>query len=106
MRANPAVITPNDDEVNDHTVIEFVLSVVDTPTDISIQIFDLNGRRVRDLRPAPVAAGAFAGPGAPGSWDGTDDSGSKVAPGLYLFRVEADLDTGNETKSGVIAVAY
>ena len=33
-------------------------------------------------------------------------SGSKVAPGLYLFRVEADLDTGNETKSGVIAVAY
>ena len=106
VRANPAVITPNDDEVNDHTVIEFVLSVVDTPTDISIQIFDLNGRRVRDLRPAPVAAGAFAGPGAPGSWDGTDDSGSKVAPGLYLFRVEADLDTGNETKSGVIAVAY
>ena len=106
VRASPPVITPNGDGVNDHTVIEFILSVVDTPREVSIGIFDLGGRRVRDLGPPPLGAGVYAGPGAPGAWDGTDGNGQRVAPGLYLFRVEATLDTGNETKSGVIAVAY
>lgn len=106
VTANPPVITPNGDRINDHTVIEFILSVVDIPTNVSIQILDLSGELVRDLNPRPIAAGVYSGPGAPGTWDGTDNHGNTVAPGLYLFRVEADLDTGNETKSGVIAVAY
>jgi len=106
VTANPPVITPNGDGINDHAVIEFILSVVDTPSDVSVKIFDLSGRQVRDLNPLPMAAGVYSGPGAPGTWDGTDNHGDRVAPGLYLFRVEADLDTGNETKNGVIAVAY
>lgn len=106
VTANPPVITPNGDGINDRAVVEFILSVVDIPTGVSIQIFDLGGRLVRDLNPVPVAAGVYSGPGAPGTWDGTDGHGNRVAPGLYLFRVEADLDTGNETKSGVIAVVY
>ena len=106
VRAEPPVITPNGDGINDRTVIEFILSVVDRPRRVSIRIFDLGGRPVRDLSPPPVAAGAYLGPGAPGTWDGTDAAGRTVPPGLYLYRVEADLDTGNETRSGVVAVAY
>ena len=106
VRAVPSVITPNGDGINDRTVIEFILSVVDRPRRVSIRIFDLGGRRVRDLSPPPIPAGAYAGPGAPGTWDGTNAAGRKVPPGLYLFRVEVDLDTGNETRSGVVAVAY
>ena len=100
------VITPNGDGVNDVTVIGFTLSKVDTPRHVSVQVFDLGGRLVRDLRLRPLAAGAYTGLGAPGTWDGTDAAGNVVPPGLYLFRVDVDFDTGNEVKSGVIAVVY
>ena len=106
VQASPPLITPNGDAVNDRTVVEFVLSVVDTPRQVSIEIFDLNGGLVRSLDLPPVAAGAYAGPGSRGTWDGTDGTGNTVPPGLYLYRVEVGLDTGNEVRSGVIAVAY
>lgn len=42
-----------------------------------VDIFDVRGSLVRDLRPdGPIAA-----------WDGKDRSGSPVAGGLYLFRI-------------------
>ncbi len=106
VSANPPVITPNGDGFNDATVIAFTLAKLDTPRDVSVRVFDLGGRLVRDLRLRPLAAGAYTGPGAPGTWDGTDAGGNVVPPGLYLFQIDVDVDTGDEVKSGVIAVVY
>jgi flagellar hook assembly protein FlgD len=39
-------------------------------------------------------------------WDGTDDSGSSVSPGIYLYRIVAGTDRSDEVRLGVINVAY
>jgi len=113
VRANPAVFTPNGDGVNDDTVIEFILAKVDVPRPVRIRLLDLAGRPVADLDPGLLAAGAYlrlggAGRGqqSPGHWDGRGLSGSRVPPGLYLYRVEVELDSGDEARVGTVAVAY
>jgi len=111
--ANPRVFTPNGDGINDDTVIEFILSKVDRPRAVAIQILDLSGRVVLDLDPGSLVAGSYLRlPGqssnlaSPGLWGGKDASRNLVPPGIYIYRVEVDLDTGNEVKIGLVGVAY
>lgn len=52
--------------------------------EVKISVFDLRGRRVRALLPRTTFS---AGPHQP-SWDGRDDAGREVPPGLYLAQVE------------------
>jgi hypothetical protein len=108
VQANPPVFSPNGDGRNDQTVIEFILAKVDIPRGVKIQIFDLNGRLVADLNPAALVAGTYlrSGAASPGTWDGKNGAGNLVPPGLYLYRVELDLDEDDEVKSGVVGVVY
>jgi iron transport multicopper oxidase len=50
----------------------------------TLTIFDLRGRRVRLLVDGDFAAGS-----QPVIWDGRDDRGAIVPPGLYLARLDA-----------------
>jgi hypothetical protein len=52
--------------------------------DVRITVFDVSGRRVRDLRLEGLAAGSHRL-----AWDGRDAGGAVAAPGLYLARFEA-----------------
>jgi hypothetical protein len=52
------------------------------PADVSLEVFDLTGRRVRTLAQALRAAGAHTV-----AWDGTDDAGHPLASGLYVLRL-------------------
>jgi len=113
VRACPAAFSPNGDGVNDDTVIEFVLAKVEVPRRIDIRILDLAGRTIARLRPGPLAAGAYLrlggagrGPLSPGYWDGSADGGGLVPPGVYVYRVEVELDGGNEVSMGTVAVVY
>jgi hypothetical protein len=45
-------------------------------------VFDVRGRKVRSLDPGPGVGGV-----AP--WDGRDDGGHAVSPGLYFARLTA-----------------
>ncbi|MEW6753311.1 MAG: discoidin domain-containing protein [Candidatus Latescibacterota bacterium] len=110
VQARPAVFTPNGDQVNDRTVIEFALARLSAPRPVRLGFYDLAGRRVRELSLGELRAGAYlldAEMGAgPGSWDGTDEAGERVPPGLYLYRLEVDLDSGVEAQAGLVGVAY
>ena len=112
VSARPGVLTPNGDGINDHTVIEFVLSKLDVPKRVHIRLHDLSGRTVRQLPTTELTAGEYAAApggsqvGEPGYWDGRDDAGRRVPPGLYLYQVEVDLDSGAEVLRGVVSVAY
>ncbi len=50
-----------------------------------VTVFDLAGRRVRDLMDAATPAGETRV-----AWDGVDDAGREAAPGIYLARLELD----------------
>ena len=113
VRTNPPVFTPNGDHINDHTVVEFVLSRVSVPQKIDVDIFDLGGRLVRQLNTGLLGGGQYVRPPAggdpalsPGFWDGRDDDGTLVVPGLYLVRVRAQLDRGDKTAVCTAAVLY
>ena len=49
---------------------------------VRIEVFDAQGRRVRTLADHSFEAGAHSI-----SWDGTDASGRRAGPGVYLYRM-------------------
>lgn len=112
-KANPNPFTPNGDGKNDQTRIEFFLGNVGEPGSIigkelrklNIRIFDLNGRLVRELLNSETRAYAYISDnGIP--WDGNDDNGKKVRPGVYLFQIHLESDNGGETVTKTVVVAY
>jgi hypothetical protein len=52
--------------------------------DVTIEIFDVNGRRVRTLLSRRHDAGRYAAP-----WNGEDDRAARVASGVYFCRMTA-----------------
>jgi len=68
-----------------------ILSIKDALHDlvVEVEIYDLSGRRVRLLSEQRLATtGAYAI-----SWDGTDESGNLVPPGVYAARVRVETNT-------------
>jgi len=51
---------------------------------LRIRVFDVAGRCVRTLFDAPSAAGPHQA-----TWDGCDDHGSRLRPGIFRIRLEA-----------------
>ncbi len=95
----PPVFSPNGDGINDRVQIRFALfkAVDATPR---VGIFDLAGR--------PVAALVSSGAGVlqSFSWDGLDGLGKPVAPGVYVCRIDAGADAGQQKVVRTLAVIY
>ena len=72
---------------------------------VLIEIRDLAGRRVREVYAGEDDLGHHQH-----AWDGTDEVGKIVPPGVYLYRVFAHADEKKEreqvTRFGTIHVAY
>jgi hypothetical protein len=56
---------------------------------VEIVLFDLHGRRIRQLYEADLPAGSDYEV----SWNGTDDSGRPVASGVYYYSLKTDSGT-------------
>ena len=104
---SPGVFTPNGDGINDETVFAFSVVLVGSSSAAQVEIYDLSGRRLRRIdERREVSAGRYEIP-----WDGLDDSGELVPPGLYAVRLGLDaLTAGTGVKdthvTTTIAVAY
>ena len=89
-KITPRVFTPNGDGINDETALSFSVFQIDGPGEFAAGVYDLAGRRIRDL--------SFALQWASGEhrlfWDGRDSMGMLMEPGIYLLHVEFDTDTG------------
>ena len=90
-----SVFTPNGDGINDEALIDFVLAKAEgLPPEVSIH--DLSGRQVRLMQ---TGTDGFR-------WDGQDESGQLVAPGLYIVRISLNADVGEQTAHRLINLVY
>jgi len=113
VKAVPKVLTPNNDNKNDFTVFEFTLAKVET--NVVIKVFNTNGSLVYSRDKFMTAgqysaekslAGRDEAPNLPGYWNGKDEDGELVPPGIYVYQVIADTDEGGVIKGGTVVVAY
>ena len=58
---------------------------------VELTVYDVTGRRVRTLHSGALSAGRHTV-----SWNATDESGSRVAPGVYFAKMSSDGFTGSQ----------
>ena len=102
-RVVPRVLTPNGDGINERAELSFSVYRMEGPGIFDVGVYDLTGYRVRDL--------SFARPQASGKhrifWDGRDDGGDLLAPGLYLLQIRFSVDSGDVTPfAAAVALVY
>ena len=68
---NPAVVIP--------------LNLATDAAGVSLTVYDVLGRRVRQVWAGPLGAGSHRF-----GWDGRDEAGKAVAAGVYVYQVEVD----------------
>ena len=100
FRVAPNPFTPNGDGVNDEIVVAFDIQRLLTPRPVHLEIFDLNGRCLRFIE-RQLSSGGYLQ-----QWDGRDDAGQVVPPGLYLLRISTEADHAGEPQTRIVSVAY
>jgi hypothetical protein len=63
------------------TLISFT---VPAPADVRLEVFDIEGRKVKTLLSGPAEPGARSA-----VWDGKDHTGADVSPGAYFYRLRS-----------------
>lgn len=95
------IITPNGDLHNDTFEIFFNLLQLTKPTPVTLEIYDLSGRRLHTVFDEEKIIGPAAH-----NWDGRRADGSLVPTGHYLWLLRVQADAFEEHHTGVLGVAY
>ena len=82
---------------NPETWLPFELS---QDTEVIVSIYDVQGKRVRQLQLGMTVAGKYVGANRAIHWDGKTETGELVASGTYFYQIEAGDYT--ETRKMVI----
>jgi hypothetical protein len=101
LRVTHPTFTPNGDGLNDTAQIDFDLLLVTDSVGIAFDIYALSGQRVRRIVPSVQRAGPVQV-----EWDGRDERGLLLPPGLYLYQLRVDGDTDTQTRAGLLGIAY
>ncbi|MSR83398.1 MAG: hypothetical protein EXS58_10820 [Candidatus Latescibacteria bacterium] len=89
LMVRAALFTPNGDGVNDEVAFDFAVVLVGDQSPVEVEIRDLAGRLVRRL-----VEGQAVGTGQRlVRWDGRDEGGKLVPPGVYFARLRLMADT-------------
>ncbi|MBI2505716.1 MAG: gliding motility-associated C-terminal domain-containing protein, partial [Candidatus Latescibacteria bacterium] len=95
----PPVLTPNGDGINDQVQIRFALFKVEGG-EARVGVYDLSGRLLRELgQPQGREVKVF-------QWDGRDQEGGLVAPGIYLCHIDVGAEAGEDKTVHPLIVAY
>ena len=105
-KAVPNPFTPNGDGRNDVTSFSFFVSNLLTPRPVRLTIYDITGRRVRSLVNEEQTAHAYVEQSAI-QWNGRDDNGRLLPPGLYIYQIVVDVDgVSSAVVTKTITIAY
>ena len=97
----PNPFTPNGDGINDEVVISYDILRLIRPGLVSLEVFDLTGYRRRLIGELLLTSGGYTE-----TWDGRDENGQPVPPGIYLLRIRGDTDTKESVALKQVAVVY
>ena len=102
LTIGPNPFTPNGDQINDFAEISLEIFKLTTSRALDVRIFTLDGLQVWQGQQMVLSGRTTI------HWNGTDDSGKIVPPGLYIcqVRLDADDEGSTSTRSQVVAVAY
>jgi flagellar hook assembly protein FlgD len=89
VTVDPAVFSPNGDGINDEASFRFKVVKVSDDSPVEVLIHDLSGRVVRRLVEQRALSTGIYGL----AWNGRDEGGKTVPPGVYLARLRVDTDT-------------
>ena len=95
------LFTPNGDGINDAFALSYALLKIVTEAAVTLEMYDLAGRRVRRAYEGMDGNGSYAV-----EWAGKDDRGLLVPPGLYLYELRVQADEDSERRWGSVGVAY
>ena len=99
--AVPDVLTPNGDGINDRMLISYNLVEATGGVLIGVEIRDLAGRLVHQVSSEVQQIGRYEQ-----SWDGRDEAGRLVPPGIYLYRVTTDMNVDGSVATGTVRLLY
>ena len=98
---SPRLFTPNGDGVNDVLQIEYDLVNLSGDVPVAIDLYDLAGVKRCEVAHSTAASGRFSA-----VWEGVDDAGNLLPPGLYLLRLEVDSDKAKDVEVAVVRLIY
>ena len=96
----PNPFSPNGDGINDETLVHMNILDISAGRPVEMRIYQLDGTQVYE-RSQMVSSGRAVMP-----WNGTDTSGRRVLPGIYICQIRLETDSGDITLLRSIAVAY
>ena len=79
---------------------KFVVSNLREQARVTVDIFTLDGRRLRRLREDGLARAYSL------AWDGRGGGGRIVEPGLYIYEIRIEAGAGSSARRGTTVVAY
>jgi hypothetical protein len=95
------VLTPNGDGVNDELEIRYALFRLPEQVPVTLEIYALDGRRVAALETGVQGSGTQSA-----RWDGRDQDGNLLSPGVYLLAVAIRSEFAADKSLVPISVAY
>ena len=101
LKLVPAAFTPNGDGINDQVRIEYDLLNVAGSAEVAVVLYDLRGGRIGEVFRGPAQSGQFQT-----TWDGRDQAGILLDPGIYILRLEVDTDRGIKARERIVSLAY
>jgi hypothetical protein len=94
------IFTPNGDHINDQLQVSFVLLHLLADRPVSVDFFDLAGRRVAGEELAGRSGEMYF------AWDGRNAAGDLVSPGIYLCRIKVETDRKSVVVTRAVHVVY
>ena len=101
IAASRSVFTPNGDGANDEWTLSYDLLRLTQAAPVHLDLFDLSGKPVHRLYAGLDASGHYHQ-----RWDGLDAAGRLLPPGTYIYRLRVEGDGRDETRQGLLGIAY
>ena len=95
------MFSPNGDGINDAVRIECNVMNLVGSVQVESSVYDLSGRLLGVVSSDWTSSGQYVG-----AWDGRDERGKQVPPGLYILRMSVETDKGSAFRQAVVSLAY